>query len=167
MHFFLLVSTSLRVRNALFGDGILERLDYWKYWKHASSSLYPCAVPYSVRCVFLSVDPFPPLDNLWATLLMPVSVGGASRLVHQCQPQVNRICWVRTWTRASDSSVHFSHRICLVRQRLVAPIYMPTKSVGAFPVLHTLSSMYCWQTCGDGHWLVWGDTSLEFWPAFL
>ena len=39
------------------------------------------------------------------------------------------------------------------------PIYIPPKSVRAFPCLHTLSSIYCLLTFWWLFWLVWGDTS--------
>ena len=39
----------------------------------------------------------------------------------------------------------------LVTHIVFVPIYIPTISVGGFPFLHTLSSVYCLQVFDDGH----------------
>ena len=44
---------------------------------------------------------------------------------------------------------------------VTVPIYIPINSVGGFPSLHTLSSIYClWISWWQPFWLVSGDTSL-------
>ena len=48
---------------------------------------------------------------------------------------------------------------------VIALVY---NSVGRFSFLHTLSSVYClWTFWWWPFWLVLGDTSLQFWFAFL
>ena len=51
---------------------------------------------------------------------------------------------------------------------VAAPICISTNSVAEFLFLYTLSSNYYFQTFWWYlFWLVWGDTSLQFWFEFL
>ena len=51
---------------------------------------------------------------------------------------------------------------------MVVLVCIPTNSVGGFPFLHILSSIYCLQIFGSQtFWLVWSGASLWFWFAFL
>ena len=43
---------------------------------------------------------------------------------------------------------------------VAVPVYIPTNIVGAFPFLHTLSSIYYLWTFDDGHFDWCDDTSL-------
>ena len=50
---------------------------------------------------------------------------------------------------------------------VAAPIYIPTNSVGRFPTLLTLSSIYyLWTIWWQSFWLVWDGKSLQLWFDF-
>ena len=60
-------------------------------------------------------------------------------------------------TQLKQLSVH----IHTLFSTVAAPIYIPTSSLGGFPFLHTLFSIYCLQTFWQWpFWAVWGDSSL-------
>ena len=51
---------------------------------------------------------------------------------------------------------------------VASPTYIPTNGAGGLPFLLALSSIYyLWSFWWWPFWLVWGDTSLWFWFAFL
>ena len=74
--------------------------------------------------------------------------------------------WEDTWKEWNFLS--FLNRNSVLFCIVVVPVYIPTSSVKEFPFLHTLSSIYRLQTFWwRPFWLVWGDTSMQFWFAFL
>ena len=74
--------------------------------------------------------------------------------------------WEDTWKEQNFLS--FLNRNSVLFYIVVVPAYIPTSSVKELPFLHTLSSIYRLQTFWWWpFWLVWGDTSMQFWFAFL
>ena len=152
--------------------GWKSKIKCWKGWfLMKASPRWACTWPCS-HCVL--IWPFPIYVERQWSLVSSSSKGEALHapsLGHDNTSALFPSLFPWPLSPYGSASAPWSYRhptVCILFSIVAVAVYFPINSVGRFPFLHTLSSIYCLQSFGlQPFWLAWSGTSLWFWFAFL